>query len=54
MRFSIAALAAATGAMLLTGGLTLASAAELPPSPRPVSFTVVAEEPSAPARQSTP
>jgi hypothetical protein len=40
MRFSITVMVAATGAMLLTGGLTVVSVLDGPPAARPVGFVV--------------
>lgn len=39
MRFSIAVIAAATVAVLLVGGIAVASAADATPLPRPVGFS---------------
>lgn len=48
MRFSIAVLVAATSAMLLTGGVTVASTLDRPAIPRPVGFSAVDTEPMGP------
>jgi hypothetical protein len=42
MRFSIAVMVAATGAMLLTGGIAVASALDDMPVPRPIGFPAAA------------
>jgi hypothetical protein len=45
MRFSLGIITAATGAMLLTGVLTLSCIVGEPPQPRPVSFSINPAEP---------
>lgn len=43
MRFSLAVIATAVGALLITGGVTIASAVDQPSMPRPVGFVVVVD-----------
>lgn len=49
MRFSIAVLVAATAAMLLTSGLTVACTLDRPAVPRPVGYTQIGTDTATPA-----
>jgi hypothetical protein len=40
MRFSLVVIATAVGALLITGGVTIASTVDQPSAPRPVGFLV--------------